>query len=187
MNAINQLAVLQYLDSINMLGGREDMLSGVFGDVTIQDAQRQTGGRACKFIAQRLWATGDGTTETQTLCASVETIASDDDRMRVVWSVELENGDVQLLDSPLNAKTALISVRGKAIKVTGHAPELVLGDDEALGDYLAESLLEALPAPARGYSVAQKRQHASAVVKDVHEARYENGGIMQGKAKAILG
>lgn len=183
MNAINQLAVLQYLDSINMLGGREDMLSGVFGDVTIQDAQRQTGGRACKFIAQRLWATG----ETQTVCASVETIASDDDRMRVVWSVELENGDVQLLDSPLNAKTALISVRGKAIKVTGYAPELVLGDDEGLGDYLAESLLEALPAPARGYSVAQKRQHASAVVKDVHEARYENGGIMQGKAKAILG
>ena len=55
MSAINQLAVLQYLDTINMLGGRDDMLSGVFGDVTIQDAQRQTGGRACKYIAQRIY------------------------------------------------------------------------------------------------------------------------------------
>ena len=185
---INHLNTLLELDKLNALGGRSDVVTGVYADVTNYDTQRLTSARAVKFLAGAFNSAG----EFCNIVASVECISGNDDRARIVWSVE-NAGAVMVMRSELNAKTTLTSVNsGKAISVTGYAPELDLSDSEALASYLVECLPLAIEAVSAGTNAShrpasQPMQHAFGIVREVHEARYYNGGLMQGKAKAILG
>lgn len=185
MNELNNLQLLIELDSLGLLGGREDVLSGVFADVTNYDGQRQHNGRAIKLLTGRMNEDG----QFCNIVASVETIASNDNRLRAVWTCEnTVTGLVSLLTGELNLKTTVAGRNKKPfITITGDL-ELTLEDGlSALAQALAYALPVALESPASTKSVSQPLQHSFGVIREVHESRYYNGGIMQGKSKAILG
>jgi hypothetical protein len=187
---INNLNVLTELDALNALGGREDVVTGVYADVTNYDTQRLTSSRAIKCLAGAFNAIGQWCD----IVASVECISGNDDRARIVWTIEnTVTGAVLVMRSELNAKTTLTSINsGKAINVTGYASELELSDAQAVAVYLVECLPVAIECVSAGTDsthrpASQPMQHAFGIVREVHEARFWNGGIMQGKAKSILG
>ena len=185
MNTFNNLELLIELDALGLLGGREDVLSGVFADVTNYDGQRQHNGRAIKLLAGRMNPAG----QFCNIVASIETIASNDNRLRAVWTSEnTATGLVSLLTGEVNLKTQLAGMNKKPfITVTGDL-ELTLEDGlKPLAEALAYLLPVALESPASAKSVSQPMQHAFGIVREVHEARFWNGGLIQGKAKQILG